>query len=264
MFEWMYAARGGRLVRLPRAVYDRMTRLGVRTLLPMETEPTWADAEALLQFHEKVRWAQVPVVNRSLPGNIGPFLTVYRESGDWIKFDPMNWVPVNPPGGLLAEGQTRLALGELEPVGECGHLAEERYPEGRVAAQGSAVISGRVQPVEARWASRRSMKIHDAAVVKMVEALKMRDALRANGVRGYPTLYAVAKLLKSIIVDGKAPVVVSPPVGMEEEPPEERGAGSGSGSGAAGGVGSSAGSGSGARPSVGGSGASSGGTGGGS
>ena len=238
MFELMYAARGGRLVRLPTAVYDRVKKLGVRVLLPMESDATWADAEALLRFVDQVRWALVPTVNRSLPGTIGPFLSVYKDSGNWIKLDPIKWEPVEPPRGLLAVGQTRPALGDLEPVGACGHLAEERYPEGREAAQGSAVTSGRVQPVEARWASRRSMKIHDAAVVKMIEALKLRDALRANGVRGYPTLYAVANLLKALLVDGRAPVVVPREEGMDVDRP----GGQGGGSGAASGAGSSGGS----------------------
>ena len=82
------------------------------------------------------------------------------------------------------------------------------------------------------------MKIHDDAFVKMIEALKLRDALRANGVRGYPTLYAVVNLLKALLVDGRAPVVVPREEGMDVDRP----GGQGGGSGAASGAGSSGGS----------------------
>ena len=214
LFELMYAARSGRLPRLSPALLDCITKLGVRELLPAESLATWQDAEALLRFVKSIRWASVPAGNRSLPGAIGPFLTVYVDSGDWVAFDPIAWKPVNPPGGLLEEGQSRPALGAEAPVGNAGHLPEEGYPQGRNVGTGAAIAGGRAPGREVRQESRRAARLHDIAMVRMVEALKLKDALRANGVRGMPTLYAVARLLKDLLVEGKAPVVVA---GEEEE-----------------------------------------------
>ena len=225
----VYAARDGRLCRLSAEILRGIRHVGVRQLLPNEQESTWVEASALLVFIERIRWASVPMENRILPDVASPFLPVFTQSGDWVRFDPTSWSVVNPPGGLLPVEEDGTVVpeapGPLFGGGDVRHLPQQGMPSGRAGQVGAAIASGRYPGRAIRgYLSRTDIRRSDRVVAQTCEALRLREALVANGVRGRPTTYEVVKLLRDILGTGKE-VVVVPPSGTNAGDMEDDGAG---------------------------------------
>lgn len=88
--ELMYAARAGRLWRLPPALCSSITQFGVRHLTA--NQPDADDLWVLLTMIVRIRWHMVPERQRHVPKKIGVMTPVFPH-GYRVEWDPVEWSP---------------------------------------------------------------------------------------------------------------------------------------------------------------------------
>lgn len=96
----VYQARSGRLYWVPPALRDDMRTLGISSLLERCSRSVQVEAEQLINFIDRIRWSDVPAVQRFIPGYAGDWTPVFA-NGDFVWFDAANWRPDLEDGALL-------------------------------------------------------------------------------------------------------------------------------------------------------------------